>query len=81
MTLTTNIRLGVAARQSSTLDLGSADANVTKNIAIALASGTAAGQADRVFSDTRTLAASANEDLDLAGALTDAFGRRSRSRR
>jgi hypothetical protein len=74
MTLTTNIRLGVAARQSSTLDLGSADANVTKNIAIALASGTAAGQADRVFSDTRTLAASANEDLDLAGALTDAFG-------
>lgn len=75
MTLSTNIRVNVAAKQSSALDLGSADANISKNIAISLASGTAAGQADRMFSDTRTLAASATEDLDLAGsALTDAFG-------
>ena len=41
---------------------------------VSLANGTAAGQADRLWSDTRTLAASANEDLDLAGALADAFG-------
>jgi hypothetical protein len=39
-----------------------------------LGSGTGAGNADRLFSDHRTLAASATEDLDLAGALTDAFG-------
>jgi hypothetical protein len=31
-------------------------------------------QANVLFSDTRTLAASASEDLDLAGALADAFG-------
>jgi hypothetical protein len=36
--------------------------------------GTGAGQADIVWSDTRTLAASATEDLDLAGVLMDAFG-------
>ena len=41
---------------------------------VSLTNGTAAGQADRLWSDTRTLAASANEDLDLAGALLDAFG-------
>lgn len=31
-------------------------------------------QADLMFSDTRTLAASANEDIDLVGSLTTAFG-------
>ncbi|MEV8623406.1 hypothetical protein [Streptomyces sp. NPDC051079] len=39
-----------------------------------LESGTTAGKADLRFADTRTLAASATEDLDLAGVLTDAFG-------
>lgn len=33
-----------------------------------------ATQADRLFTDNRTLSASASEDLDLAGVLTDAFG-------
>ena len=37
--------------------------------------GTAAlGQADLAFIDTRTLAGSATEDLDLAGVLADSFG-------
>ncbi len=36
--------------------------------------GTANGQADVQFHDTRTLAASASESLDLAGALSNAFG-------
>ena len=39
-----------------------------------LANGTGANQADEMFSDTRTLGASSNEDLDLAGTLTNAFG-------
>lgn len=39
-----------------------------------LLDGTSAGQIDRWFKDTRTLAASANEDLDLAGSLVDEFG-------
>lgn len=39
-----------------------------------LESGTGAGKADIRFTDTRTLVASATEDLDLAGVLTDSFG-------
>lgn len=40
-----------------------------------LGSGTGSGQADKLWvSGGRTLAASANEDLDLAGTLTDALG-------
>ncbi len=41
---------------------------------VSLTTGTVANQADTVFTSTRTLAASANESLDLAGSLTDAFG-------
>jgi len=37
-------------------------------------SGTGANQAQVVWSDQRTLSASATEELDLAGSLTDAFG-------
>lgn len=36
--------------------------------------GTGANQADIFWGDTRTLAASATEDLDLSGVLADAFG-------
>ena len=39
-----------------------------------LSSGTGASQCDLRYRAQRTLAASANEDLDLAGALADAFG-------
>lgn len=40
----------------------------------ALASGVLAGQADRIFSDTRTIAPSGTDDLDLAASLVDIFG-------
>lgn len=39
-----------------------------------IANGTGAQQADVVYSATRTLAASANESLDLAGALENPVG-------
>jgi hypothetical protein len=39
-----------------------------------LANGVGAGQADRLYVARRTIAASANEDLDLAGGLTDPLG-------
>jgi len=38
------------------------------------ADGVGANQADLVFSDELTLSASANEDIDLAGTMTDAYG-------
>lgn len=41
---------------------------------LVLKQGTGAGQADRLFVKTATLAASATADLDLAGGITDAFG-------
>lgn len=75
MPLSTKVHIGFAAKQTSALDLGSADANLARDYAVSLADGVLAGQANRIFSDSRVLAASATEDLDLAGtALVDVFG-------
>ncbi len=74
MSLTTKIRLVISAALSSTIGLSAVAAPVAVNNLLELANGTGADQANQVFSDQRTLAASATENLDLAGALTDAFG-------
>lgn len=37
-------------------------------------SGVGAGQVDKIFADTRTIIASSNDDIDLAGVLVDALG-------
>lgn len=75
MPLTSRFELNVQANASTALDLVTAQANMLKSYTAVLATGTGAGQADRVFSDTRTLAGSASEDLDLIGTtLLDAFG-------
>jgi hypothetical protein len=74
MPLTSRISIAASAIQTAALDLGTASAQLSKSYIVDLVNGTAAGQVDRIFHDQRTLTASANEDLDLAGALTDAFG-------
>jgi hypothetical protein len=74
MSLTSSLSAALSFSQSSALDLGTANLPVAIRKAVQFASGTAAGQADLVFSDRRTLAASGTENLDLAGSLIDAFG-------
>jgi hypothetical protein len=70
----TLLAVNAFAELTSTLDLGTGSAKQSLSRSMSLSNGTAAGKADRVFSDRRTLAASATEDLDLAGVLLDAFG-------
>lgn len=69
------IDLHISAKQTGTADLGTPTmlANIAKQLEFT--GGTAAiGQSNILFSDTRTLAASATENLDLAGVLADALG-------
>lgn len=70
----TNLKVTLSSTLTSALDLvtGRAPLDYAKNIP--LGDGTGADQADLIFHDQRTLAASGTEDLDLAGTLTDAFG-------
>ncbi len=74
MPLTATVQLSATGQQTSASDLGTAKFPFTKNASVAYANGTGSSQADRIFTDQRTLAASGTENLDLAGALTDAFG-------
>lgn len=74
MALTSRLSVAVNAEQTSALDLTTASAPVAWARQVALATGTGAGQADLIFSDTRTLAASDTEDLTLTADLTGAFG-------
>lgn len=76
--MATNLRAIVTARIDATyknvVDLGTAVDTFTKTSKIELSDGTGANSADRMFHDQRTLAASAAEDLDLAGVLVNEFG-------
>ncbi|MFB7589376.1 hypothetical protein [Streptomyces sp. NPDC056169] len=74
MPLTASLSVAASATLTSPLDLTTASAPVTVRAATTWQTGTTAGRADRVFSDRRSLVASATEDLDLAGVLLDAFG-------
>jgi hypothetical protein len=74
MSLVTQIDLNITALLTKTLDLSTPLDNLVKKVPIRLATGTAANQADMLWHDTRTLAASATEDLDLAGVLVDGLG-------
>lgn len=74
MAVTADLGMSASVRQTKVLDLTTAEDVLPFRRSVHLDDGTAAGKADRVFHDRRTLAASASEDLDLAGVLLDAFG-------
>jgi hypothetical protein len=70
-----SIHLDIRAKQTGAADLGTPQIllDIAKELDFTV--GTAAvGQTNVLFSDTRTLAASATENLDLAGVLADALG-------
>jgi hypothetical protein len=74
MALTTQLTAQVSANLTSALDLVTSAAPLEYRQRLSLATGTGANQADMLWSDTRTLAASATEDLDLAASLTGPLG-------
>ncbi|WP_216588589.1 hypothetical protein [Streptomyces brasiliscabiei] len=68
------VAVSASGELTSAFDLGTGRAPQNLARKMVLGSGTGAGKADRIWADRRTLAASATEDLDLAGVLADAFG-------
>lgn len=74
MALDTKILVRVRATLTGVGDQGTPQVPIELLQSLALLTGTAASKADLIFSDQRTLAASATENLDLAGVLTDLLG-------
>lgn len=70
-----DIALRINLTQSGTGDLGTPKMRATADKILSLSEGTdATNKANIMFADTRTVALSANENIDLSGALSDAFG-------
>lgn len=74
MALVSDLLVSAKVSQTNPLDLVTPTAAMDLGRRIQLATGTGTGQADMIFTDTRTLSASGTEDLDLAGSLTGSFG-------
>lgn len=74
MSVQGDLRINIDLVLTKAADLGTARFPVSLDDVTRVTPGTGAKQADKLFTDTRTLAASAQEDIDLAGALTDNFG-------
>lgn len=73
-TLRAVIEAAITATYKNVLDLSQPADPLAKKVRIELGNGTGANLADQMFHDQRTLAASASEDLDLAGVLASPFG-------
>lgn len=74
MAVTGQLSVAFAATTTGTLDLGVPRAPQATAWNVVFANGTGAGQADVLWSDIRTIAASTTENLDLTGTLLDPFG-------
>lgn len=72
--LTIRSSLRIAGEFLSGLDIGEAAYPIQLAVEYAFANGTGANQANAVFTDARSINASSDEELDLAGVLAEAFG-------
>lgn len=73
-TVTSSINVQLNSILANTLGVAAGQATIQRGLLKALASGVGADQCDVVYSETKTIAASGTYDVDLTGALTDAFG-------
>ena len=69
-----NVSVSIDSTLSGNLDVGTGTHVINKNYKTRFTNGIGIDQANQMWSDSRTLTASATEDLDLAGVLTNAFG-------
>jgi hypothetical protein len=74
MALRTAYSIALSGSQTVAKDMGTVSFPFSLALSGALTDGVASGMADLIFTDQRTLAASASEDLDVVGSLEDAVG-------
>ncbi|MBA4092400.1 MAG: hypothetical protein C0494_17660 [Sphingobium sp.] len=74
MSLVGQILVNLKATLAGTVDIGSVSHDIDKKFVQAIADGVGAGQANQMWADNRTIAASTSENLDLAGSLANALG-------
>lgn len=74
MAATAIVRASIEGVLDTTIDIGRVAHEFTFGPVYPMSDGTGADQVRQVFTDTRTINASSNDDLDLAGSLVNAVG-------
>jgi hypothetical protein len=74
MAITAKLRSIWEINDANSPDIGQATYRAKEAHEVEFTAGNGTGQIDKEWTDTRTLAASATENLDLAGSLTNALG-------
>lgn len=74
MALNSNLTIDWNAVYTKAGDLGNPSVSLAKRLAMAFTSGTQANMADVIFADTRTIATTGTDLLDLVTGLTDQLG-------
>jgi hypothetical protein len=74
MSLVTEVTIGVKATLKQVTDFFAATVPVEKSRTLTFQDGVGADQAQKVYAKERTIAPSANDDLDLSGSLVDPLG-------
>lgn len=81
MALSATVKASIAATQTRVLDIASGSAAFNPASSISYSDGAGANQANLIWSDTRTIAASGTDEIDLTGlvnspqvAMTDVYG-------
>lgn len=72
--VTADVTASVKGTYAGANDLGSVSFSFGQTALTQVTAGTGTGKADKLFADTRTIAASSSENLDLAGTLADPIG-------
>lgn len=73
-TLAAEISLDIISKLTNTSDLSAVVSTINKSYSKSFTHGAGINQASNIFADSRTLDTGTNEDLDMAGPLTNAFG-------
>lgn len=73
-TVVSNINLQLNSILQNTLGVANGQATIARTFLKNLASGVGVDQCDVVYSETKTILASATYDVDLSASLLDAFG-------
>lgn len=68
------VKAALSATYANSLEFGSVEQKLQYNVSKPFAEGIGADQAQKLWTDQRTIAASGSETLDLSGVLTDVFG-------
>lgn len=72
--ISAKVALSIVSELLNSLDVGNVSYPVSYGANYVFTDGVGADKAKEIWTDTRTLTASASENLDFAGVLTDAFG-------